>query len=298
MLQKKTYQQQVYLGALTAGGTRMNSPRRLTDDEANDMPTAWTADSKAVLFASDRDGTWGIFKQGISQDTAEAVVTGANGPFNPRLSPDGAFIVYTETPSNSVGPSTSLRLMRIAVGGGVPQFVLETRNNLDFECARIPASLCLVLEESQDEKQVTLTAFDPLKGRGRVVRTMQQEASYFYMADLSPDGTTLAVSRPYQSEIRIRLLSLSGGADREITVKGWPNIQGINWAPHGKGFYCGSVSPQGHALLYADLKGNAQMLWQHKVTGGHIWGVPSPDGRYLAIRGEATNSNVWMLEGF
>jgi Tol biopolymer transport system component len=54
----------------------MGSPRRLTNDEANDLPFAWTPDSKAVLFASDRSGTFGIFKQGISEDTAQALITG------------------------------------------------------------------------------------------------------------------------------------------------------------------------------------------------------------------------------
>jgi hypothetical protein len=29
-----------------------------------------------------------------------------------------------------------------------------------------------------------------------------------------------------------------------------------------------------------------------------MWGIPSPDGRYLAIEGYVTNSNVWMVEGF
>jgi hypothetical protein len=47
-----------------------------------------------------------------------------------------------------------------------------------------------------------------------------------------------------------------------------------------------------------DLKGNAQVLWQFKGRGGAIWGVPSPDGRYLAILDHAFSSNVWMLEGF
>jgi hypothetical protein len=46
------------------------------------------------------------------------------------------------------------------------------------------------------------------------------------------------------------------------------------------------------------LRGNARVLWQYKGSGGQIWGVPSPDGRYLAILGTVTNSNVWMLEGF
>ena len=76
VLLKTTYQSQVYLGELAAGGTRMKPPRRLTNDEAYDYPTAWTPDSKAVLFASNRNGTVGIFKQGISQETSEPVVTG------------------------------------------------------------------------------------------------------------------------------------------------------------------------------------------------------------------------------
>ena len=44
--------------------------------------------------------------------------------------------------------------------------MLETRNPWEFECARAPASLCVLLEFSQDASKWTLTAFDPLKGRG------------------------------------------------------------------------------------------------------------------------------------
>jgi len=59
-------------------------------------------------------------------------------------------------------------------------------------------------------------------------------------------------------------------------------------------------------LLYVDLKGNAHVLQEHKgslspaVMGGFSvpWGVPSPDGRHLAILGWTRNSNVWMMEGF
>ena len=72
----------------------------------------------------------------------------------------------------------------------------------------------------------------------------------------------------------------------------------VCWAPDGKAIYVGSAAPQGSTLLYMDLKGNARVLWQLKGQAGSIWGVPSPDGRYLAILGSVTNSNVWMLEGF
>jgi len=62
-------------------------------------------------------------------------------------------------------------------------------------------------------------------------------------------------------------------------------------------FTAALISPQAASLLHVDLSGNAQVLWEHKGAGD-IWGVPSPDGRYLAILGEVNNSNVWMFEGF
>jgi eukaryotic-like serine/threonine-protein kinase len=309
VLQKLTYQAQVYLGELAAGGTRINPPRQLTNDEANDRPTAWTADSKAVLFTSDRNGADGIFKQGINQNTAEPVVTGPQSAAFPRLSPDGAWMLYWEFPK-TVGPtaesprpfgwtSAPLRLMRIPVSGGVPQFVLESRNALSFGCAAAPAILCVLYEASQDKRQLTLTAFDPLRGKGKVLRTIEKEPSTEYFGSkLAPDGSTFAISTMYEAAIHIQLLSLSGGSDREITVKGWPNGEGLDWSPGGKGLYLGSVSPQSRTLLYVDLKGNARVLWQFKGAGGSIWGIPSPDGRYLATLGSIFNSNVWMLEGF
>jgi Tol biopolymer transport system component len=38
----------------------MDPPRRLTNDEAWDTPSAWTADGKAVLFSFNRNGAFGI----------------------------------------------------------------------------------------------------------------------------------------------------------------------------------------------------------------------------------------------
>jgi Tol biopolymer transport system component len=275
----------------------MKPPRRLTNDEAFDVPTAWTGDSKAVLFY--RDSGPNIFKQGISQVTSEPVYTGPQDVSTPRLSADGALILFVESRRTLATPAPPDRLMRIPTSGGVPQFVLETRNWVDFVCARAPANLCVIFETSQDRKQLMITAFDPMKGRGKLLRTIEEEAmhSYDHLA-LSPDGSTVAVSRSAEPEINIHLLSLTGRYDREIKVKSWSNISGMDWSNDGNGFYCGAVSPQGSTLLYVDLNGNARVLWQYKGLNGQIWGVPSPDGRYLAIMGTVTNSNVWMVEGF
>ena len=233
----------------------------------------------------------------LKRDTP--VVTGPQNIIAPSLSADGAWILYLEFRKRALGPSSEARLMRIPVSGGAPQLVLETRNLSWYGCTRAPASLCGVHEADQDEKQLILTAFDPLKERGKVLRTIQKDpTSYFSWTALSPDGTILALSKSGEVEIHIRLLSLVGASDRDITVKGWPNVTGLNWSPDGKGLYVGSVSPQNRTLLFVDLQGNAKVVWQYKAAWGQIWGVPSPDGRYLAILGSVTNSNVWMLENF
>jgi len=106
-------------------------------------------------------------------------------------------------------------------------------------------------------------------------------------------GPGLAPAKPTE-EPALR----AANGSREFTVKGWPNLTGLDWSPDGKGVYVGSVSPQNRALLFVDLQGNAKVLWQYKAAAGVMWGLPSADGHYLAIPGLVTNANVWMLENF
>lgn len=63
VLQKRHSHGQIYLGQLSANGAHMSPPRRLTMDEADDWPTAWTTDSRTILFSSYRNSTWQILKQ-------------------------------------------------------------------------------------------------------------------------------------------------------------------------------------------------------------------------------------------
>ena len=152
----------------------------------------------------------------------------------------------------------------------------------------------------QQGKQVLIVEFDPQKGRGRVLRTVNMKVPGVLHSGLSADGLTCALIPAGEPEIHISLFSLSGSSDREITVKGWPNARGLEWSSDGKGFYIGSSSSNGCTLLYIDLRGNARVLWKNREGGFSwgTWGIPSPDGRYLAIGERVSNSNVWMVEGF
>jgi Tol biopolymer transport system component len=66
----------VYIAELQPGGKGMETFRRMTLDDRQDYPYSWTPDSKAVFFASDRDGPSHIFKQAIDQTQPELVMAG------------------------------------------------------------------------------------------------------------------------------------------------------------------------------------------------------------------------------
>ncbi|MBV9303537.1 MAG: serine/threonine-protein kinase [Acidobacteriaceae bacterium] len=297
-LLKMSSRGQIYLAQLSAEGTRLSGePRRLTENETDDSATAWTADSKAVLIYSKRNGIPVIFKREIAGDVTQPLVTNETG-FLPRISPDGAWVLY----STNTARTMSSKLMRVPVNGGSPQFVMDMYDANDWRCTLAPANLCVVEEVSKDTKQFALTAFDPIKGRGKLLRTVARDPGFYRYTDaLSPDGSAFALAKGGAPETHIRFLSLTGGSDREIIAKGVANITGLDWSADGKGIYCASQTSQAATLFYVGLSGNSQVLWQSKGGAGfdaNLFGIPSPDGRYLAIHAGAISSNVWMVQGF
>ena len=111
-----------------------------------------------------------------------------------------------------------------------------------------------------------------------------------------PHGKLIAVTK--SGDKRIRLLSIAGQPTREVVLKNWSAFSSVDWAADSKGLFATS-NPTGwrSSLLYVDLAGNAHELWQVKSTQPS-WGIPSRDGKYLAIPAPTTSSNVWMVEGY
>jgi Tol biopolymer transport system component len=269
----------------------------LTMDERNEWPSDWTPDSRGVLFDSDRSGPLNIYKQALDQSSAEPLLGSPQQEpaATPRLSPDGAWIIYSSV-AKGENWFKSPQLRRVPVSGGPSQPVLTAHNYRDHHCARAPATLCLVGEESDDKKQLAFIAFDPLQGRGREVARIAIDGLEHNWA-LSPDGSRIAVAPSGGN--RIRVMSLGGGPARDVVSREWSSFdKGPDWAADGKGFYLSSTSPTSTTLLYMDLEGHATALWEQKTGGRGTWGVPSPDGRQLAILGYTMDSNVWMLENF
>jgi hypothetical protein len=232
----------------------------------------WRSRTKALPITPS-DGDWAIY-QAVSK---EEEVTGMIVP-------------------NS---SVNLQLMRVAMTGGPPQWILTARLYGPARCARSPASLCAIAEQSTDRKQLIFTAFDPVRGRGRELTRFDIDPNASYGWDLSADGKRIAVTKVFTQGRRIDILSLNGQGAEVVMVKGWDIGDGVDWAADGKGLYVQCQAKQaGAALLHVDLQGNVHKLWEETTPGVPVWGIPSPDGRQLTFPHFTVDSNIWMMENF
>jgi hypothetical protein len=180
--------------------------------------------------------------------------------------------------------------------GGPSQFVLEGHGFFKHCCAPAPAALCVLGEWSADRKQILLTAFDPVKGRGRQIGKINARLQPGIVSwDLSPDASRIAYSEFNEHEGRIRFLSLTGGTIADLVVPGWSCFSEMAWAYDCKGLFVTSIGATAR-ILYVDLQGHAYPLRELPGTVSSL--VPSPDGRHLAILGPTWDSNAWLLENF
>jgi Tol biopolymer transport system component len=287
-------------------------PRRLTLDDGNDFATSWTADSQALFFTSDRNGTLDVFRQRLDSTLAEAVVSGPADESGPTaVSPDGRSLFYTIAPEGwRSAPQAGDRLMRTPESGGPREQMADESGTHLVLCARSPSKVCVWAERVDAE--LSIYSFDPQRGKGRLItRTTQgsQKRSHSPVAhaasvskglhaDISPDGSQVAVLLP--AERQIRVVSLAGAADLVVVADRLLDDAPIHWSLDGKGWYVSSTPPTypaGSELLHVDVGGRTRVIWQQNVRG---WtsAIASPDGRHIALTHTSAVTNVWMLTGF
>jgi DNA-binding winged helix-turn-helix (wHTH) protein len=298
----------VYVGDLESNGLRLVNLRRLTLSESWDHAYDWTPDSKSVLFDSNRNGTWGVFKQTLDQRAGEQLVAGG---FRPAMGPEGVSVVYLTPPTTLRYPQPA-RIMRVPLMGGPPRLLGDVQNAGVIRCAR-STNLCVVSES--DRKQMVLYALDPVKGKARELLRIgplllpEHDARWDFLLtqdwdwDVSPDGSSIALATRSAQKGIIQIRSLASGAVRELSLSGWAHPINIRWSADGKGWFLIALSTKGltskgterPSLLRVDLEGKIQVLRQECSW---LDPIPSPDGRRLALGGQVVTRNVWMFESF
>ena len=287
----------VYITELNSAGTRLSPLQQLTLDDRKDYPFSWTPDSKQVLFVSDRDGAFHLFKQQIDQTVPELLVAGNDQTMGPRLTPDNSTVLYRIWPKLGDN-STSDRMMRVPLAGGPPQIVLQHKGMSNLQCARLPSTLCIF--DSRSATEMSFFRFDPFTGKSEEIpqARIQGETPYAYNWSLSPDGKILALSKKeaVQKDPSITFFSLADGSRRTITAKAWAGISSIDFAADGRSLWAPVfTNTRKWALLNIDLQGHTRTLLEDSnMTIG--WAIPAPDGKHLALWKARGSSNVWMLE--
>lgn len=294
-----------YFGELASGGDELKTPQRLTLNENLNWPGGWTADGKALLFYSNREGNFNIYKQGLSEHSAQSIATGPEDKWSPQVSPDGTWAVYIQWARGNDGTPTSGKLMRVPIAGGAPASVMDLEGHPfvntypgtttggfpSFRCPR--TGDCVVAE--RHEKQIVFSAFDPVKGR----KSELTKVPFNFVRTcwgLSPDGKRIAVSEFSYTKSDISVIPLDGSAPQKISGMPWTELSAVAWAADGKSLFVASFSSRGTALVHLDFAGHSKLLFK---PNWHIVTVQvSPDGHYLSFGPVISNSNAWTMGYF
>ena len=289
----------VDVGVLGYYATRLDDVRRFTSQHSNEFPTAWTADSSAILFSSNRNGSYGIFKQKLQAQTAEKMFGSSDKEAaKAQFTPDQAWILYLTAPKGWQDASNgTLRLMRAPASGGSSDVVMEAATDppeCDFRCPRNPKSFCIWSEQTQGK--IVFYALDQFRGKGKVLARSEVDTKEFYDWDISPDGSQIALVSRIGHYIHI--IDLTTGKTRDIQVPDAWTLQSVGWAADGKALFATIWTSNGFLLGQVDRTGQAHVLLNKGIEQWMQRPLASPDGRYLAFTAQSWDGNVWLLENF
>ena len=286
-----------YMADLVADGTRILQPKHFPLSESSDAVADWFPDSKSVILISNRAGHLGIYKQLIDKDTAEPLVT-QGFDRDAHVSPDGKSVIYFGTGENGPWPVKGPEpVMRASIAGGPSQQLFTASSGSQLTCARPPSDLCAIGEETEDLKQLVVSLFDSMKGRGpELFRFALGSNNGNWRLNLSPDGTRFAVLPSMTGPIYI--FSLRGKMLQQVRLKDWSHLQTAIWAADGQSLFVTAKTRDGGVVLHVDLQGNAHVLWENPGTSWETMEHPSPDGRYLEFDRWTRTSNMWLMENF
>jgi len=111
----------VHVGDYSADGPAIRNVRRLTLDASTSFPHAWTQDSSAVIFESDRGGNNDLFRQNFDSRVAKLLVATPGEDFHANLTPDGRWLLFMQGPLGSHLPAA---VARAPVQGGTAEEVV------------------------------------------------------------------------------------------------------------------------------------------------------------------------------
>ncbi|MBE0566733.1 MAG: PD40 domain-containing protein [Krumholzibacteria bacterium] len=263
----------VILGLLAsfslAGSAERYQLKRITDDPAQDGFPSWSPDGKHIVFsrnggedAPEKTGLWLVSPDGGEPHQLATIIAE-----HPDWSPDGRYIAFDGDFGNCIqlvaaSGGTPIRIVpesipvrrggqpkwspdgsRIAFKEGHNLWVLDVPtgrfDKIFSDQGKLPIPACwshdgreiyLYLRDAESH-DATISAVSAT-GAG-IRRVTLEEASVYRYADLSPDGSLLAVVWCQGRDCDLWIMSPTGGNRVQITAH--PSYDdGPSWSPDGK----------------------------------------------------------------
>ena len=204
-------------------------PKKLTDGLFVDRNPVWIHGASAVAFASNRNGSPGLWRYDLDTGQYKLLVGGAGYIESPQCSPDGKWLVYTDWKANQ--PS----IWRVASTGGTPirLFSEEARHPVfSPDGKRIAAE---VLAGPQ-HTELRVTIFSP--DTGQEIQRLPSVPSGARL-EWYPDGHGLTyIVTDDHGVSNIWRQPLSGSAPTQITSFQESQIFDYGWSRDGQKLAC------------------------------------------------------------
>ena len=243
-------------------------PRRLTFDNRDILSQTWTPDGRSLVFASNRTGSYSLWRVRVSGGTPERIQGITLGAADPSFSRDGRRMAFSqffldtnvwridiEHPSAPPRP-----LILSTVADSSPQYSPDG-TRIAFRSSR-SGSHEIWACDSEGKQSVQMTNFaGPLTGTPR----------------WSPDGKWIVFDTRPEGQADIWIVGADGGKPRRLTTEPSEDVV-PSWSRDGKSIY------------YASNRSGAWQVWRKPVDGGGAQQVTfqggfaafeSPDGKYL-----------------
>jgi Tol biopolymer transport system component len=264
-----------------AGG----EPRRITFENRVIHGLTWTADSREIVFSSNRAGSFSLWRIPATGGAPEQVAAAGANAFFPSISARGDRLVYTQEYDDA-------NIWRIEVygstgkGGAPIRFIASARNDTMPQFS--PNGKRLVFASDQFGSPELWVCDSDGSNISRL--------TYFngpHVADprWAPDSRQIAFDSTAEGSRDIYVISAGGGAPRRLTTESSTDSR-ASWSSDGRRIYFGS-----------NRSGDWQM-WKMPAEGGQASQVTkhggreaseSPDGKLLYYSKGYDSPGIWRM---
>jgi len=226
-------------------GAHGGEPMRLTSDDRMVSSLAWTADSSAIVFSSNRTGKYSLWKIAVTGGKPERLPVGSEDAFSPAISRAGS-LAYSQTSSMWSIRKVDLKSAKAAATNLWSSTQQDSAPHLSPDGSKVAFQ-----SWRSGSQEIWIASSD---GRGPV-KVTSFEKSLTGSPSWSPDGTQLAFDARPEGRSHIYSIRLDGGLPRALTDGDFNDIL-PSWSRDDHWVYFGS---------------NRSGSWQ-------IWKVPSNGG--------------------